>query len=414
MDKVLLHPLWGGPFFLLVMYVTFLGTFSLGEPMTRIMEKAFQILTAALLSHWPGFLPEWMKSLVTEGMLPGMAGVLVFLPNILLLFSAIAFLEESGIMARAVFQMDRLMKKLKLHGQSFVPMLVGFGCSVPGILATRSLPHRRDRLAIMMVVPLMSCGGRLTIYSLLIPAFFPLHMRAPVLWVIYVLGILLALGIARLLRGTLLAGEIEATPVELPIYRRPTWRVIRSNAWAMGSSYVRKVGTVVLGVSCVMWALSHYPRPRGEKVWNHGLRQSQEALAASVAGRAGRALEWVVKPLGFDHRIVLSLIGGLGAKELFVSQMAVAFAVEESSLSSVETLRAQIRGAYPPLVGFCVMVFCLIGMPCLATIAATRAEAKSWKWAVFQFIGLTAVAYVVSLLIYQGGQLLGIGTTIVG
>jgi len=327
----------------------------------------------------------------------------MFLPNILLLFLGIAFLEDSGYMARAAFIMDRIMHRIGLHGKSFIPMLIGFGCSVPAIMATRILENRRSRLATMLVIPLMSCGARITIYSLLIPAFFPERLRGPVMWLIYLIGIGLAIVCVRLLRSTLLKGETIPFVMELPPYRLPTARGLLIHMWDRGWIYLKKAGTVILALSVILWAATSYPKPPAGSVTGSPQEQRSGELQYSVAGRIGKGIEPILRPLGFDWRIGTALIGATMAKEVFVSQMAIVYSLGSDDM---EKLRGHLQEDYTPLQGFCVMLFCLISSPCIATTVITRRESGSWKWALLQFSGLTALAYLATLIVYQTGRLL--------
>ncbi|NQT82222.1 ferrous iron transport protein B, partial [bacterium] len=345
-----------------------------------------------------------LKSLLVDGMIGGVGSVVSFLPNIMFLFLAIAILEDSGYMARAAFIMDRVMHKVGLHGKSFIPMLIGFGCSVPAIMATRTLENRTDRLTTVLVIPLISCGARLTIYLLIIPAFFPLAWRAPLLWIMYLTGILLAMLAARLIRSTLLKGEATPFVMELPPYRMPTFRGAVIHMWERAWLFLRKAGTIILGISIVLWALTTYPKKENldsddnEKI-------AQERIAYSAAGRIGRALEPVLAPLGFDWRIGTALIGAFAAKEVFVAQMGIVYAVGEAGETS-KTLSEKLRENYTPLTAFCIMLFCLVSAPCIATIVVTKREAGLWRWSLLQLAGLTALAYILTLLVYQIGSLL--------
>lgn len=407
-DAIVTHRLIGLPLFFLLMYLVFQLTFALGEPPMRWIEAGFAWLAGRVSGWWPAGAESPLKSLLVDGILAGVGGVLVFLPNILLLFLAIAFLEDTGYMARAAFIMDRLMHKIGLHGKSFIPMLIGFGCTVPAVLATRVLENRRDRLTTMLILPLMSCGARLPIYLLIIPAFFPESWRAPVLWVIYLIGILLAIGLARLLRGTLLRGESVPFVMELPPYRLPTWRGVLLHMARRGGQYVRKAGTLILGISIVMWALASYPRKTHVPPDLSPEAQRAEVLAHSFAGRIGRALEPCLRPLGFDWRIGTAMIGAFAAKEVFVAQLGIVYAVG-SDERSAGVLRERLARDYTPLTGFCIMLFMLIAMPCMATLAVVRRESGSWRWALLQSGSLTVLAYVVTWLAHQAGRLLGFG-----
>jgi len=404
-DAVVTNRIVGLPIFLLLMYIVFFLTFKVGSyPMTWL-EEGFRWLGGAVYSGWPADSAIWLRSLMVDGVIGGVGGVLVFLPNILLLFLAIALLEDSGYMARAAFVMDRIMHKIGLHGKSFIPMLIGFGCSVPAIMATRILENRRSRLTTIMVIPLMSCGARLAIYALFIPAFFPARWQGPVLWLVYVIGIVLGIVAAKVLRLTVFKGETMPFVMELPPYRMPTTKAVLVHTWQRGWMYVRKAGTVILGLSIVLWFAMSFPKPPESRLSGLDEQQARQVrLQSSLVGRVGQAIEPIMRPLGFDWKIDTALIGAVAAKELFVSQLGIVYAVGSAD-EDAPSLRAQLRADYTPLVGFCVMLFCLISAPCVATVAMTRQETNSWFWALFQFFGLTILAYTVTLLTYQIGRL---------
>lgn len=404
-DAVVTNRILGLPIFLLLMYVVFFLTFKVGSYPMGWLEEFFGWLAGAVYSAWPSDSAMWLRSLIVDGVIGGVGGVLVFLPNILLLFMAIALLEDSGYMARAAFVMDRIMHKIGLHGKSFIPMLIGFGCSVPAIMATRILENRRSRFTTIMVIPLMSCGARLTIYALFIPAFFPLRWQGPVLWLVYVIGIVLGIVAAKVLRMTVFRGETMPFVMELPPYRVPTSKGVLVHTWHRGWMYVRKAGTVILAMSIVLWFAMNFPKPSPEALRDLDDQQARQAsLRHSVVGRVGLVVEPIMRPLGFDWKIDTALIGAVAAKELFVSQLGIVYAVGSAD-EGAPGLREQLRADYTPLTGFCVMLFCLISSPCVATIAMTRQETASWRWALFQFFGLTILAYVVTLLTYQVGCL---------
>lgn len=408
-DAVMTNRVLGIPIFFALMFLVFKLTFSLGDAPMGWIEGGFEWLGGVISGFWPEGSDSLLESLLVDGIIGGVGGVLVFLPNILLLFLAIAILEDSGYMARAAFIMDRFMQHIGLHGKSFIPMLIGFGCTVPAIMATRTLENRRDRFTTMLVAPLMSCGARLPIYALLIPAFFPAAWHARMLWIIYTIGIALAVICAKLLRKTLFRGDSAPFVMELPPYRIPTIRGVFIHMWERGWVYLRKAGTLILGISVLMWALATFPRSDADGPATAGEHDREAAhLAHTYAGRIGRAMEPVIKPLGFDWRIGTALIGAFAAKEVFVAQMGIVFAVGEADEES-PALREQLRAAYSPLQAFCIMLFCLISAPCMATIAVTKRETNSWKWAIFQLAGLTALAYFVTLLVYQVGSNAGIG-----
>lgn len=430
-DRWAMHPVWGVPIFLTLMYGVFTLTFGLGNPVMNLIDHGFVKLAALISGFWPEGTASPLRSLLVEGIIGGVGGVIVFLPNIVLLFMAIAVLEGTGYMARAAFVMDRFMSKVGLHGKSFIPLLIGFGCTVPAIMATRTLETRRDRLITMMVLPLMSCGARLPIYALMIPAFFAPRWQGPTLWIIYVTGIVLALAGARFLRATLFRGETTPFLMELPPYRVPTAGSLLVQMWTRAWLYAKKAGTVILGASIILWFLTFYPKPpegyrvpagfdraaigsetRFGDLTDPAAIQSAE-LSYSIAGRVGRILEAVIEPIGFDWRIGTALVGAVAAKEVFVAQMGIVFAVGEADETS-EDLRTRLRDRYSQLVGFCIMLFALISTPCVATFAITRQESGSVKWALAQSVGLTLLAWIVTFTVYQGGLLLGLGTAVGG
>jgi ferrous iron transport protein B len=426
-DAIVTNRYVGIPIFLVMMYLVFSFTFTVGEPLMGFMEMLFKFVGNLVSGFWPAGSDSMLRALIVEGVIGGVGGVLVFLPNIFLLFLAIALLEDSGYMARVAFIMDGLMKKLGLHGKSFVPLLVGFGCTVPAILATRTLENRNDRFTTLMVAPLMSCGARFPIYMMIIPAFFPQAWRAPLVWIIYLVGILLSIVIARFLRKNVFKGEETPFVMELPSYHIPTPVSILRHTWDNAGEYVKKAGTVILAISVILWVLSSFPRKKHftvdydseiaavtasclstelvtDSVTALENTRQMEAFTYTVTGRLGRFLEPVMEPLGFDWRVTTALMGAIAAKEVFVSQMGVVFAVGESDEDS-STLREKLRENYTPLQGLAMMLFALISAPCVATIAATRKETESWKWAMIQLFGLTILAYIVTLVVYQVGLL---------
>jgi ferrous iron transport protein B len=409
-DAVVTNRNLGLPIFLILMYIVFFLTFKIGEYPMSWLELFFDWSGRTIAGFWPVDSESWLKSLLVDGVIGGVGGVIVFLPNILLLFTAIALLEDSGYMARAAFIMDRIMHKIGLHGKSFVPMLIGFGCSVPAIMGARILENKRNRFTTIMVIPLMSCGARLTIYALIIPAFFP-EWRGPTLWLIYLIGIVLAIICIKILRLSVFKGETTPFVMELPPYRMPTLKSVSIHMWQKGWMYLRKAGTIILVISIILWAVSSYPKPARESLAGLSQEQAQQkSLEHSVIGRIGQAIEPALKPLGFDWKIGTALIGATAAKEVFVSQLAIVYAVSsheteavEGAEESTQSLRQKLQANYTPLTGFCIMLFCLIATPCVATVAMTKQETNSWGWALFQFFGLTALAYVVTLVVYQIG-----------
>ena len=417
-DRILVHRILGLPIFAAVMYGIFWVTFTIGEIPMGWFETAFGALGSAISGLWPAGSDAPLRSLIVDGVIGGVGGVVVFLPNIVLLFAGLALLEDTGYMARAAFLMDRVMHRFGLHGKSFVPMMTGFGCSIPGIMATRTLENERDRLTTMLVLPLMSCGARLPIWMLLIPAFFAPVWRAPMLFFVYSFGILLAFVLALALRSSVLRGEEAPFVMELPPYRIPTLRAVATRMLERSWLYVRKAGTVILGISILMWFITAYPKKDSYDV-DAAVAAGQmtlsgaeiddaraaEDLQFSVAGRVGKLIEPVIRPLGFDWKMGTAMIGAFAAKEVFVAQMGIVYAMGETDEES-DGLRETLAADYSPLVGLSMMLFLLIAAPCMATVAVTRRESGSWKWALLQVGGLTAVAYVISLTVYQVGRLI--------
>ena len=401
-DSVVTHRLLGIPIFFLLMYLVFELTFTLGAPVMDLIEAGFGKLGTVVGSWWVPGSDSPLRSLLIDGVIGGVGGVIVFLPNILLLFLAISLLESSGYMARAAFIMDRLMKKIGLHGKSFIPMLIGFGCSIPAIMATRTLDNRRDRLVTMFVIPLISCSARLPIYLLIIPAFFPKQWNAPMLWFIYVIGIGLAVLSAKLLRTAVFKGKSSPFLMELPPYKVPTFKAAAYQMWERSRLFLRKAGTMILGVSIVLWALSTFPRLDADRLDPDPVVAAQQQIDHSVAGRIGHAMEPVIGQMGFDWKIGTALIGAFAAKEVFVAQMGIVYSLGDVDEES-QTLRDKLRAAYSPLVAFCIMLFALISSPCMSTVAITRRESNSWRWAMFQFWGLTTLAFVLTTIVYQIG-----------
>ncbi|HPF36081.1 MAG TPA: ferrous iron transport protein B [Candidatus Krumholzibacteria bacterium] len=412
-DRVVAHKVWGMPIFLAVMYAVFWLTFTLGEAPMGWIEAGVARLGDGVTALWPGSPESPLLSLLVDGIIAGVGGVLVFLPNIVLLFLGLSILEDTGYMARAAYIMDRVLSRVGLHGKSFLPLVTGFGCSIPGIMATRTIENERDRLATILVLPLMSCGARLPIWLLIIPALFPPAWRTPALWGVYLAGIVLAMGLSLLLRGTLLKGEPTPFMLELPPYRMPTLRSLVMRMWDRSRQYLRKAGTVILAISVVLWVLTTFPRPDAYEVDAElaagaaytaeqaaGIRAAED-LEASVVGRLGRWLEPAFRPLGFDWRLVTASLGAFAAKEVFVSQMSIVYALGEDG--DPGELGARLGNHYSSRVGVSMILFLLVGTPCMATVAVTRRETGGWTWALLQFGGLTVLAYLLAWLAYAAG-----------
>ena len=404
--------------------------------MTDGIGELFGWIQGVIENSWPeGTLPVF-KRLLIDGVIHGVGGVVMFLPNILFLFLAIAFLEDTGYMARAAFVMDGIMRKFDLQGKSFVPLVLGFGCNVPAIMATRSIESERDRRTTILVLPLMSCGARLPVYALLIPAFFAVKYRAFMMFLIYAIGVVFAMAAARILKSTLFKGDGEVYLMELPPYRVPTLKSILLHMWDRGVMYLKKAGTIILGVSVLLFIANTFPEREpgadyGKEIKNVRQdasltseqqtakvreinRRRAEAAEYTISGRVGKFLEPAFRPIGFDWRSTTAAIGALAAKEIFVSQLGILFAEGDDAAGGSgdkqESLRMQLQRAYTPLQGFCMMLFCLLSIPCLATLAIIRKELTSWKWMFLEAVGLFALAYVTTFIVYQLGLLLKIGT----
>jgi ferrous iron transport protein B len=404
-DQVVTSRVLGIPIFLGLMYLVFKLTFTLSEPMMGWIETFFAWVGDGVAGFWPAGSESALKSLIVDGIIGGVGGVLVFFPVIALLFLAISILEASGYMARAAFIMDRFMHKIGLHGRSFIPMLLGFGCTVPAIMATRTMESRRDRLTTILVLPLMSCGARLPIYALFIPAFFPPQWHTPLLWGIYMIGIALAVVLAKLLRSTLFKGEVAPFVMELPPYRMPTLKGTLIHMWERAWMFLRKAGTIIVGISIILWALTSYPKLPADQVPKESPQEAARMqMSHSVAGRIGHGLEPVMKPIGFDWKTTTAMIGAFAAKEVFVAQMGIVNAVGEAGEES-QPLRETLRKQYSRLQAFCIMLFCLISVPCMVTVVTTWKETGSWKWPLLQVGGLTALAYLLTFTVYQLGTL---------
>ncbi len=390
-DRVLLHRIWGMPILLAAVALTFHLTFTLGDIPSRWIEMG----AAALGDYVATLMPAGMvRSLIVDGIIGGVGGVLVFLPQILILFAVIAILEDSGYMARAAFLMDRTMHRMRLHGKAFIPMVMGFGCNVPAIMATRTLESHRDRLVTIMVAPLMTCSARLPVYALIAGALFGVYAGLAIASM-YALGVLLAAIIARVFRRHVLSGEEDPFVMELPPYHRPTFRGVMIHTWERGSLFLQKAGTVILAGAALMWFLSAFP-------WGVEVGGPE-----SYAGRLGRMTVPVLRPLGFGPNEGVALISGFVAKEIVVSTLGVIYGLGAEA-DTAALGKAIAAGPMTPLSGYAFMAFVLIYSPCLATIAAIKRETGSWKWALGAMGYLTALAWFVAFVIYQGGRLLGL------
>ena len=450
-DTFLTHKLWGFPVLIFFMWLMFQSTFTIGAyPMDWIdaLVSAFGEMISTNMAD------GMLKDLIVDGIIGGVGGVIIFLPNILILFFFISLMEDTGYIARAAFIMDKLMHRLGLHGKSFIPLVMGFGCNVPAIMATRTLESKNNRLLTMLINPFMSCSARLPVYILLIGAFFP-NNPGTVLFSIYIIGILLSVLVALLFKKTLFKLEDIPFVMELPPYRVPTLKSTLIHMWGKGAQYLKKMGGVILVASILIWALSYFPRDikyskdydslisqteasYAEKIESSLVSRDKEQLLTekdgiieqtlinkeaerfenSYIGKMGLFIEPAIKPLGFDWKMGVCLITGLAAKEIVVSTMGVLYQADadadENSQALVDKLQTHVyhygekkgQKVYTPLIAYGFMLFILIYFPCIAVIAAIKKESGGWKWALFSMSYTTVLAYVVSFLVYQIGSLI--------
>lgn len=404
LDAIITHKYFGFPLFFLFLYIMFQVTFSIGQyPMDWIDAGV------AALGDWVSrSMPDGpVKAMLVDGVIGGVGAVIVFLPQILILYFFISFMEDSGYMARAAFIMDKLMHKMGLHGKSFIPLIMGFGCNVPAIMATRTIESRRSRLITMLVLPMMSCSARLPIYIMITGTFFALQYRSIIMLSLYAIGILMAVIISRLFSKYVIKGEDTPFVMELPPYRFPTSKAIIRHTWEKGKQYLKKMGGIILVASIIVWALGYFP--------HNAQLDNQAQQEQSYIGRIGKAIEPVFRPQGFDWKLDVGLLAGVGAKEIVASTMGVLYSNDSSVAESNDTdndtakytrLRRQmLSDGITPLAAYSYLLFVLLYFPCVATIAAIKNESGSWKWALFGALYTTALAWIVSAAVYQVGQL---------
>lgn len=435
-DMILTHKLWGFPVFIFFLWMMFQLTFSLGSyPMAWINSGVIE-----LSNFFENILPAGsFRDLLIDGIFGGVGGVIVFLPNILILFFCISLMEDTGYMARAAFIMDKLMHKIGLHGKSFIPLIMGFGCNVPAIMATRTLENRKDRILTMLILPFMSCSARLPVYVLLISAFFP-NNQGLVLLSIYIIGITVAILVALLFKKIFFAKEDVPFVMELPPYRIPTLRNTTIHMWNKSLQYLTKMGTVILTASILIWALGHFPRDtkyskdydaistnissnvslsnieKKNRLAEIAISKESERMQKSYIGQLGHLIVPVIQPLGWDWKIGVSIITGLAAKEIVVGSMGVLYQSDlngdHNSVNLKDKLQQQVftsgprigEKVYSPLVAYSLMLFVLIYFPCVAAIAAIRKE-SNWKWATFTMFYTTGLAWLLAFSVYQIGNL---------
>lgn len=409
LDAWLTHKFWGWLFFLGIMSLMFFTIFRVAELPMHGIEIGQDAVGAWLAGHIP---PGDFQDLVVNGIVAGVGGVVIFLPQILILFFFIGILEDSGYMARAAFIMDRLMNRVGLHGKSFVPLLSSFACAIPGIMAARTIDSPKDRLVTILVAPLVSCSARLPVYTLMIavllPAPFSAWHKAGLMLAMYLLGLAAAFGMAGLFRKTLLKGERSLLLLEMPPYRRPALRVTLARMWERAGIFLHRAGTVILAISVLIWALSTYPKPKNPAA------TPGEALAVSAAGRLGHAIQPFIAPLGYDWKIGVGIISSFAAREVFVGTMSVIYSIQNGEDDTHALREAMLREKHPngaPVytAPVCVglMVFYVLAMQCLSTVAVVRRETNSWKWPLFQIGYMTTLAWLGAFVVYQGGRWLG-------
>ena len=407
-DSIVTHKIWGFPIFFVFLYLMFECTFVFGEyPKGWIEWLVEQIASLA-----ETFMPAGpLKDLIVDGIIGGVGGVIVFLPNILFLYIFISFMEDSGYMARAAFIMDKIMHKIGLHGKSFIPLVMGFGCNVPAIMATRTIESRSSRLITILINPFISCSARIPIYILLVGTFFPQYASLVFIG-LYLFGIIVAVITAKLMRRFFF--KVDETPfvMELPPYRMPTAKATFRHMWNKAEQYLRKMGGVILVASVIVWFLSYYPRPKASYERELTPHEQMEQQSNSYLGKIGQAVTPLVEPLGFNWKVTTSLLSGTAAKELVVSTLGVLYsesdADETISLSQKISQPNPVTGIpdFTPLVALSFMVFVLLYFPCIASVIAVAKEAGSWKWGAFTVLYNTGVAWIVSFLVYQIGLLI--------
>jgi ferrous iron transport protein B len=415
-DRVVTHRIFGPVILLLVMLFVFQAIFSWASLPMTLIDSVFTGLGDLARTYLPASI---FTDLLADGIIAGVGGVLAFLPQILLLFLFISLLEDSGYMARAAFLMDRVMRAVGLHGKAFVPLLSSFACAVPGIMATRTIEHPKDRITTIMIAPFMSCSARLPIYTLVIAALFSgktvlgfISLGAVIILAMYLFGILAAILVALVMKRTVLKAPPTPFVMELPPYRLPDARNVGHALLSRCSIFLRKAGTVILAMSILFWALAAFPRAGSTPSLNQGQKTNQ--IQNSLAGRAGRLIEPVIAPLGFDWKIGVGLISSFVARETIISTLSIVYNVGDDSQnksSLVDAMRNARRAdgsqVWTPLTGLSLILFFLLACQCMSTVAIVRRETNSWRWPLFMVSYMLVLAYVVSLITYQGGQLLG-------
>lgn len=391
LDAILLHPVYSYLIFGAALWLLFTLTFRLGALPMAAIQQGVDLAHHAVARLLPqGFV----RDLLSDGVVSGVGGVLLFLPNIMILFFGLSVMEETGYMARAAWIMDRVMHKMGLHGRSFVPMIMGFGCNVPAMLAARSIPSAKDRILTILIAPCISCSARLPIYVLFAGAFFPAHAGS-VVFSMYCLSFGAAFGLGFLFRKTLFRGSECQAEYVLPPYRVPRIRSALSSMWDNAKHYLNRIGTVVLFFSVLLYLLGHFPA------------SSQGRIEDSYIGKAGRLVEPLLKPAGFDLKLDISLIAGFAAKEMVVGTLGVLYSADPAHGKERLALQETLARTYDPLVAFCFMLFCLLYTPCVASLVTQFRELHNWGWSLFGLFYPLTVAWVAAVLVRQVALLLG-------
>lgn len=398
-DGVITNRYVGFPIFFAILYLMFQVTFSIGQYPMDWIETGIGLLGDLVSNRMADGM---LKDMIVDGIIGGVGSVIVFLPQILILYAFISFMEDSGYMSRAAFIMDRLMHKMGLHGKSFIPLIMGFGCNVPAVMATRTIESQRSRLITMLILPMMSCSARLPIYIMMTGTFFAVEYQSSIMILLYIIGIVMAIVMSRVFSRWLVRGDDTPFVMELPPYRFPTTKAIARHTWEKGKHYLRKMGGIILVASIVIWALGYFPH-------NEDLspREQQEQ---SYIGKIGKAVEPLFRAQGFDWKLDVGLLSGIGAKEIVASSMGVLYGDQTDDHAEGTTKYDKMRShmeadGLTPLTAFCFLLFTLLYFPCLATIVAIKNESGSWRWALFAAVYTTGLAWIVSAAVYQIGSL---------
>lgn len=422
-DRVLTHKVFGLLILVIILLLVFQTIFSWATVPMDLLENGFGALGNFVKTQMPEGL---LADLIVDGIIAGVGGVLIFLPQILLLFLFISILEDTGYLARAAFLLDKLMSRVGLHGKAFLPLMSSFACAIPGIMATRTIESPKDRLATILIAPFMSCSARLPVYALMIATFFAgqtvfgfLSVGAILMLGMYALGIITAIIVAFILKKTLLKSPPPPFVMELPPYRLPNLRSVLQNMFQQSWMFVKRAGTVILAISIILWALTNFPRPSVDVQSQNSNVESQnvesEKLRNSYAGQIGHLIEPVIKPLGFDWKIGVALVASFAAREVLVSTLGIIYNGEKDANEESETLISSIKDeknadgtpVWTPLTAITLMVFFVLAIQCMSTIAVVRRETNSWAWTLFMIGYMTGLAYLAAFVTYQGGKFLG-------